>query len=219
MCLLRGTFCVLPTQFICFLWISEQTAIISLYSTDWLVFVTETKCVYCEVRTKFNILIFNWQCHGSGGQSSASHHEGQVSIPSQSTWDFGGTVVLKSFFLSIENMRPDRLWGPPSALFDRQRRFFPWGYSGWCVKLTTYLHLVSTLAMCGAIPCFALCLQLYHSWVVKYCSDALQDSLRTQVTANASPTIQTSCRIHCERQSCYSDKLQDSLRTPILLFR
>jgi len=35
----------------CFVWISEQTAIISMYSTDWLVFITETECVYCAVRT------------------------------------------------------------------------------------------------------------------------------------------------------------------------
>ena len=27
--------------FMCFVWISKQTAIISLYSIDWLVFVTE----------------------------------------------------------------------------------------------------------------------------------------------------------------------------------
>jgi hypothetical protein len=33
----------------CFVWISEQTAIISLYSINWLVFVTETECVYCAV--------------------------------------------------------------------------------------------------------------------------------------------------------------------------
>ena len=35
----------------CFMWISEQTAIISLYSINWLVFVTETENVYCAVRT------------------------------------------------------------------------------------------------------------------------------------------------------------------------
>jgi hypothetical protein len=35
----------------CFVWISEQTAITSLYSINWLVFVTETECVYCAVRT------------------------------------------------------------------------------------------------------------------------------------------------------------------------
>jgi len=32
-------------------WISEQTAIISLYNINWLVFITQTQCVYCAVRT------------------------------------------------------------------------------------------------------------------------------------------------------------------------
>jgi len=31
-------------------WISEQTAIISLYNINWLVFITQTQCVYCAVR-------------------------------------------------------------------------------------------------------------------------------------------------------------------------
>ena len=35
----------------CFVWIWKQTAIISLYSINWLVFITETECVYCAVRT------------------------------------------------------------------------------------------------------------------------------------------------------------------------
>jgi len=35
----------------CFVWISEQTAIISLYNINWLVFVTQTESVYCAVRT------------------------------------------------------------------------------------------------------------------------------------------------------------------------
>ena len=39
--------------FMCFVWISEQTAIISLYSINWLVFITETTCVYCAVRTVY----------------------------------------------------------------------------------------------------------------------------------------------------------------------
>ena len=33
------------------MWISEQTAIISIYNINWLVFITETECVYCAVRT------------------------------------------------------------------------------------------------------------------------------------------------------------------------
>jgi hypothetical protein len=40
-----------------FVWISEQTAIISLYSINWLVFITETTCVYCAVRAE--CLTFN----------------------------------------------------------------------------------------------------------------------------------------------------------------
>ena len=43
--------------FMCFVWIWEQTAIISLYRINWLVFITETDCVYCAVRTDFNRLI------------------------------------------------------------------------------------------------------------------------------------------------------------------
>jgi hypothetical protein len=35
--------------FTCFVWISEKIAIISLYSINWLVFITETECVYCVV--------------------------------------------------------------------------------------------------------------------------------------------------------------------------
>jgi hypothetical protein len=44
------TFCP-HSVFMCFVWISEQTAIISLYSINWLVFIAETECVYCAVRT------------------------------------------------------------------------------------------------------------------------------------------------------------------------
>jgi hypothetical protein len=47
----NSTFCP-HCVFMCFVWISEQTAIISLYSVNWLVFVTETECVYCAVRTE-----------------------------------------------------------------------------------------------------------------------------------------------------------------------
>jgi len=45
----NSTFCP-HTVFMCSVWISEQTAIISLYSINWLVFITETEC-YCAVRT------------------------------------------------------------------------------------------------------------------------------------------------------------------------
>ena len=44
----NSTFCP-HSVFMCFVWISEQTAIISLYSINWLVCITETECVYCAV--------------------------------------------------------------------------------------------------------------------------------------------------------------------------
>jgi hypothetical protein len=41
------------TVYLCVLYGSqEQTAIISLYSINWLVFITETECVYCAVQTE-----------------------------------------------------------------------------------------------------------------------------------------------------------------------
>jgi hypothetical protein len=48
----NSTFCP-HSLFMCFVWISEQTAIISLYSINRLVCITETECVYCAVRTVF----------------------------------------------------------------------------------------------------------------------------------------------------------------------
>jgi len=35
----------------CFVWISKQTAIISLYRINRLVCITKRECVYCAVRT------------------------------------------------------------------------------------------------------------------------------------------------------------------------
>jgi hypothetical protein len=46
----NSTFCP-HSVFMCFVWISEQTAIFSLYSINWLVFIAETDSVYCAVQT------------------------------------------------------------------------------------------------------------------------------------------------------------------------
>ena len=42
--LTNSTFCPHSVS-MCFVWIWEQTAIISLYSINWLVFITETECL------------------------------------------------------------------------------------------------------------------------------------------------------------------------------
>jgi hypothetical protein len=38
-------------------WIWEKTAIISLYSINWLVFITETECVYWAVRSAHTVYL------------------------------------------------------------------------------------------------------------------------------------------------------------------
>ena len=43
--------CSAHNAFMCFAWISEQTAIISLYSINSSVFKIEAESVYCAVRT------------------------------------------------------------------------------------------------------------------------------------------------------------------------
>jgi len=37
--------------------ILEKTAIISLYNINWLVFITETECVYCAVRNESSTIV------------------------------------------------------------------------------------------------------------------------------------------------------------------
>ena len=61
----NSTFCP-HSVFMCFVWIWEQTAIISLYSINWLVFITETECVYCAVRTGclYTIQVIFWSLRG-----------------------------------------------------------------------------------------------------------------------------------------------------------
>jgi len=44
--------CYVHNAFMCFACISQQTAIISLYSINLPVFITEAEGVYCTVRTE-----------------------------------------------------------------------------------------------------------------------------------------------------------------------
>ena len=67
----------------CFVWISEQTAIISLCNINWLVFITETESVYCAVRTgsvrvTWMNLVFQ-ECPASKLIRSAHYFIGRVS--------------------------------------------------------------------------------------------------------------------------------------------
>ena len=72
----------------CFVWISEQTAIISLYNINWLVFIIETECVYCAVRTRSLKTVMVNLCFVP------------VSNPSKSVWIFGQKSVTRTGFSS-----------------------------------------------------------------------------------------------------------------------
>jgi hypothetical protein len=48
--------CIVVFCLVSNVWKWEQTAIISLYSIDWVDFVTETQCVYCAVRSTLYVL-------------------------------------------------------------------------------------------------------------------------------------------------------------------
>jgi hypothetical protein len=64
--LTTSTFCP-QSVFVCFVWIWEQTAIISLYSTNWLVLIIGRECVFCAVRAEpLNAI----QVNGVGRDSS-----------------------------------------------------------------------------------------------------------------------------------------------------
>jgi len=65
----NSTFCP-HSVFMCFVLISEQTEIISLYNIKWLVCINQAEGVYCAVQTEFsNIIPVNMCLKGSVLQS------------------------------------------------------------------------------------------------------------------------------------------------------
>ena len=76
----------------CFVWISEPTAIISLYCISWLVFITETESVYCAVRAEcaclihLNIMKINPPCLDVRFPNYALQHQSFMKIPRPVFW-------------------------------------------------------------------------------------------------------------------------------------
>ena len=71
------------------MWISEQTAIISFYSINWLAFITETEYVYWAVRSEFlNVNQFSFPLQTRSVKSINGFHgfgqsESECSVGSQ----------------------------------------------------------------------------------------------------------------------------------------
>ena len=56
----KNSTCCSHSLFIRLVWISEQTAVISLHTINWLIFITEKGSVYCAVLTRYlNIIQAN----------------------------------------------------------------------------------------------------------------------------------------------------------------
>jgi hypothetical protein len=67
-------------------------------------------------------------------------------------WMIEGSSPDRGWEFFSSALHPDRLWGPLSLLSNGFQGPFPWGQSGWGVKLTTHLHLVPRSRIRGAIP-------------------------------------------------------------------
>jgi hypothetical protein len=86
----------------CLVRVSEETAIISLYRTNWLVFIIEIVCVYCSVRADFlNVLHANFSFMTLAWLSSqmpACHRGGRVSVHAKFAVD---KMELRIIFLRL----------------------------------------------------------------------------------------------------------------------
>ena len=102
----NSTFCP-HSAFMCFVWIWEQTTIISLYNFNWLVFITETDSVYCAVRAGYWYTLqcdpnIKRPCFGlGGGQSPAPLRQDSGLTPRHSLWCLPCIVALRKVFPTV----------------------------------------------------------------------------------------------------------------------
>ena len=99
----NSTFCP-HSVFMCFVWISEQTAIISLYNINWLVCITETECVYCAVRTGYLWFILNLIFKSSTEDSDKTKLTNLLQIMT-CTGAFSGSIILSKIADLLFNFR------------------------------------------------------------------------------------------------------------------
>jgi hypothetical protein len=89
-----------------FVQIWEQTAIISLYSINWLAVITETECVYCAVRTEsFTLIRLILVFKGLSINTDVSERRGarsDVSVSASLFRQFRHLIVKKAIGLYLE---------------------------------------------------------------------------------------------------------------------
>ena len=103
----------------CFVWIWEQTAIISLYSINWLVCIIKTESVYCAVRTGYiYIYIFEvyfcfWRFDFRAAAAAAAAHRSYFS-PLLERLLFSKYVTPQKPILSLHLVYRMAGWLPPA---------------------------------------------------------------------------------------------------------
>ena len=109
------TFCP-HSVFVCFVCISEQIAITSLYSINWLVFITQTECVHCVVRT------------------------GPISKLSPDLKYFGLPLLMSGFDPGSVHVRFGEQCGTETG-FSPRTSFFPCHYDSTSALYSSSLHV------------------------------------------------------------------------------
>ena len=141
----NSTFCP-HSVFMCFVWIWEQTAIISLYSINLLVCIIETECVYFSVRTgylnivKLNATLsnvdehtgtFSWKC-----RRILAHFSYQKSADWLTNWITNKFIFLQlvNDFLALYGTRRFITVLTRARFFLRQRRELTgMSHEGWII--------------------------------------------------------------------------------------
>ena len=102
----------------CFVWISEQTAIISLRNINWLLFITEKESVYCAVRTgSLTIIHVNFSLRKASRQSPTTEAEAGCHVRLAVDDVALGLVFLRVLRLCPFNTFPPMLHGRGLATF------------------------------------------------------------------------------------------------------
>jgi len=156
------------TVFMCFVWISEQPAIISLYNINWLVCITETLCVYCAVRTgDLNviqvILVFTRCSIDSFSPLMLHTHLHQHAAPTGRLYSIYIYIYISLTFLDpssfpVHPVVSELLIYVLFLLFNRV-------YFKWNLSVSYYWHLIIWM-LCVCVRARAC----VHVWCVRACT-------------------------------------------------
>jgi hypothetical protein len=177
----------------CFVWIWEQTAIISLYNINWLVFITEARRVFCAVRTD----LFKYNSGYVLSSQAVTWFKQSFKIPSPRRPRFDLRSVHVRFV--VDKVTWDRFLCqyfdfPPSLSFHQCSTLtficmllLPKGQTAeaWEPSQSNALSDVEELWLqeCSVFLMETPCFMLRRHWIVKHCLDRRLALLRVTTGA------------------------------------